>query len=54
LGLIAPLTGEWLEHRHGVAPGRLTAILVLAGGFALRWIVVYAGQFTALTEVALR
>ena len=54
LGLLAPLTGEWLEHRHGAVPGRLTAVLVLIGGFALRWIVVYAGQFTDLTEVALR
>lgn len=54
VGLVAPLAGEWLEHRHGVVPGRLTAILVLIGGFALRWIVVHAGQFTELTEIALR
>lgn len=54
LGLAAPLTGEWLEHRHGLVPARLTAILVLIGGFALRWIVVYAGQWTDLAEVALR
>lgn len=54
LGLLAPITGEWLEHRHGAVPGRLTAILVLIGGFALRWIVVYAGQFADLTELALR
>jgi formate-dependent nitrite reductase membrane component NrfD len=54
LGLLAPLTGEWLEHRHGAVPGRLTAILVLVGGFALRWIIVYAGQFTDLAEVAMR
>jgi formate-dependent nitrite reductase membrane component NrfD len=54
VGLFAPLTGEWLEHRHGAVPGRLTAILVLIGGFALRWIVVYAGQFTDIAEVALR
>jgi formate-dependent nitrite reductase membrane component NrfD len=54
LGLLAPLTGEWLEHRHGAVPGRLTAILVLVGGFALRWIIVYAGQFSDLAKLAMR
>jgi formate-dependent nitrite reductase membrane component NrfD len=54
LGLLAPLTGEWIEHRHGVVPGRTTAILVLIGGLALRWILVYAGQYAGLAEVALR
>jgi formate-dependent nitrite reductase membrane component NrfD len=44
LGLVAPLVGEWIEHRHGKVPGRMAALLVLMGGFALRWIVVYAGQ----------
>jgi formate-dependent nitrite reductase membrane component NrfD len=43
-GLLVPLAGEWLEQRHHAVPGRFTAILVLIGGFALRWIVVYAGQ----------
>ena len=55
LGLIAPLVGEWIEHRHGVVPGRATAVLVLIGGFALRWIVVYAGQYAGWgTEIALK
>jgi formate-dependent nitrite reductase membrane component NrfD len=45
LGLLVPFTGEWLERRHGVVPGRFAAVLVLIGGFALRWIVVYAGQY---------
>lgn len=44
LGLLAPLFGEWLEKRHGEAPGRAMAVLVLVGGLALRWILVYAGQ----------
>lgn len=44
LGLLAPLFGEWLERRHGEAPGRAMAVLVLVGGLALRWILVYAGQ----------
>ncbi len=55
LGLLAPLFGEWLEQRHGVVPGRGTAILVLLGGFALRWILVFAGQGTGwITDIAMR
>ena len=54
LGLLAPLTAEWLEHRHGAVPGRTSAVLVLVGGLALRWIIVYAGQYAGLAEVALR
>jgi protein NrfD len=53
LGLLAPLAAEWLELRHGAVPGRLAALLVLAGGFALRWILVYAGQHTDWMMAAL-
>jgi len=44
LGLLTPLIGEWIEHKHSAVPVRLTAALVLIGGLALRWIIVYAGQ----------
>jgi formate-dependent nitrite reductase membrane component NrfD len=44
LGLLTPLIGEWIEHKHSAVPARLTAALVLVGGLALRWIIVYAGQ----------
>jgi protein NrfD len=44
LGLVVPLIGEFIERKHGETPGRSTAILVLIGGFALRWIMVYGGQ----------
>lgn len=44
LGLLVPLLAEWLELRHDAVPGRLAAVLVLVGGFALRWVLVYAGQ----------
>jgi protein NrfD len=55
LGLIAPLAGEWVEFKHDAVPGRGTAILVLVGGFALRWILVFAGQATGwVAEIALR
>jgi formate-dependent nitrite reductase membrane component NrfD len=55
MGLVTPLVAEWLEHRHGVAPGRLAAVFVLIGGFALRWILVYAGQASGwVSDVAAR
>lgn len=44
LGLLTPLVVEWLEHRRHETPGRVAAVLVLLGGFSLRWIVVFAGQ----------
>lgn len=43
-GLLLPLFTEWLEWRHKAVPGRFAAMLVLAGGLALRWILVDAGQ----------
>jgi formate-dependent nitrite reductase membrane component NrfD len=55
LGLLAPLFGEWTELRHGVVPGKGTAVLVLLGGFALRWILVFAGQASGwVTDIAMR
>jgi formate-dependent nitrite reductase membrane component NrfD len=50
LGLVVPFVGEWMEQRGGHIPGRLAAVLVLAGGFALRWIIVYAGQHAGWAE----
>jgi formate-dependent nitrite reductase membrane component NrfD len=44
LGLVTPLVAEWVELRRGEVPGRFAAGLVLVGGLALRWIVVFAGQ----------
>lgn len=55
LGLVGPLIGEALEQRHGAVPGRMAAILVLVGGFALRWIIVYAGQYAGwVSDLAAR
>ncbi len=55
LGLVTPFVGELIELRHKVVPGRMTAGLVLVGGFALRWIVVYAGQHAGwVSDIALR
>ena len=55
LGLLTPLVGEWLELKHGAVPGKGTPVLVLLGGFALRWILVFAGQASGwVTEIAMR
>jgi formate-dependent nitrite reductase membrane component NrfD len=55
LGLLAPLAWEWLEFKHDAVPGKGTAVLVLLGGFALRWIMVYAGQATSwVSDIAMR
>lgn len=48
LGLVTPLAAELIEARHKLLPGRVSAALVLLGGFALRWIVVVAGQASEL------
>jgi protein NrfD len=45
VGLLVPLFAGLLERRHRLVPGRFAALLVLVGGFALRWIIVYAGQY---------
>ena len=44
LGLFTPALAEFIEYKHRAVPGRAAALMVLAGGFALRWIMIYAGQ----------
>jgi protein NrfD len=53
LGLITPLFGEWIERRQGHIPGRAAPFLVLVGGFSLRWIMVYAGQYSHWVDTTL-
>jgi len=43
-GILVPLFLQWLELGHRIPHTILPAILVLAGGFALRWVMVGAGQ----------
>lgn len=43
-GLLLPLLLEVLEHRLALKATVLTPVLVLAGGYALRWVFVMAGQ----------
>jgi formate-dependent nitrite reductase membrane component NrfD len=52
LGIVVPMALQALELGHRIRHTALPAILVLAGGFALRWVLVNAGQashFTAST-----
>lgn len=44
LGIIAPMALQALELGHRIPHTVLPAVLVLAGGFALRWVLVNAGQ----------
>ena len=44
VGLLAPLFIELWEMRSGRESRWVAPILVLVGGFALRWILVFAGQ----------
>ena len=44
LGILAPMALQALELGHRIPHTVLPAILVLAGGFALRWVLVDAGQ----------
>jgi formate-dependent nitrite reductase membrane component NrfD len=43
-GLVVPLFLEVYESRHHVRAALVAPILLLIGGFALRWILVAAGQ----------
>lgn len=52
IGLVGPFLGDWMEQAQGHIPGRMAAFLVLVGGFALRWIIVYAGQHSGFASSA--
>jgi formate-dependent nitrite reductase membrane component NrfD len=44
LGIVVPIALQALELGHRIPHTVLPAVLVLAGGFALRWVLVNAGQ----------
>jgi formate-dependent nitrite reductase membrane component NrfD len=44
VGLVLPFVIKSLEGTRGLPPTRLAPVLVLIGGFSLRWILVLAGQ----------
>ena len=51
LGVLLPLAWQGLELQHKVAHTVVPALLVLAGGFTLRWVMVKAGQLSEISPV---
>jgi formate-dependent nitrite reductase membrane component NrfD len=52
VGIAVPLALQLLELEHRIRHTVVPAVLVLAGGFALRWVLVNAGQASALVSAA--
>jgi formate-dependent nitrite reductase membrane component NrfD len=52
VGIIVPLALQLLELSHRIRHTVVPAVLVLAGGFALRWVLVNAGQASAIVSAA--
>ncbi len=51
MGLVVPLILETIEMRRKLAPVLLAPVLVLIGGLALRFVLLYAGQETSFDAV---
>ena len=52
VGIVVPLVMQLLEMSHRIRHTIVPAVLVLAGGFALRWVLVNAGQASAIVSAA--
>lgn len=52
VGILLPLALLALEFSHRIRHTVAPALLVLAGGFALCWILVNAGQYSSGLQVA--
>lgn len=52
LGVLVPIGWQALELTHRIAHTVVPALLVLIGGFTLRWIMVNAGQLSQIIPVA--
>jgi protein NrfD len=52
LGILAPLALQGLELGHRIPHTVLPALLVLVGGFTLRWVMVTAGQMSHVVQAA--
>ena len=50
LGILVPLALQGLELGHRIPHTVLPALLVLVGGFALRWVMVNAGQASHIVQ----
>ena len=52
LGILVPLALQGLELGHRIPHTVVPALLVLVGGFALRWVMVNAGQMSHIVQAA--
>jgi len=52
LGVLVPMALQGLELRHRIPHTVVPALLVLVGGFALRWVMVNAGQTSHIVHAA--
>ena len=49
-GIVVPLALQGLELGHRIPHSVLPALLVLVGGFTLRWVMVRAGQVSHIVQ----
>lgn len=54
VGLVVPIVLQTLELSHRIPHTVVPALLVLAGGYALRWVMVNAGQASEIVSAAAR
>jgi formate-dependent nitrite reductase membrane component NrfD len=54
IGIVIPLFIQVLAARHLIQHTPVAPVLVLIGGFALRWIIVSAGQVSHWAHGAMR
>jgi len=52
LGVLVPLALQGLELRHRIPHTVVPALLVLVGGFTLRWVMVNAGQASHIVQAS--
>jgi protein NrfD len=52
LGIVVPIVLQSLELRHRLPHTVVPAVLVLVGGFTLRWLMVNAGQVSSIVQSA--
>jgi formate-dependent nitrite reductase membrane component NrfD len=52
LGVLVPMAWQALELSHRIVHTVVPALLVLVGGFTLRWVMVNAGQLSQIVPVA--
>jgi formate-dependent nitrite reductase membrane component NrfD len=54
VGIVTPIVLQLLELSHRIPHTVVPAVLVLAGGFALRWVLVTAGQASSVVTAGLQ